>query len=557
MLRMRMNKIDDLVREMCPDGVEYVKIKDVTEMKRGTSLTKAQAQYGDIPVISGGKEPAFFCDRYNREGETITVAGSGASAGYVQYWNIPIYANDCFTIKGKENILTKYIYYFLKKIQNKIHDTKKGGGIPHVHISDVEDFKIPLPPLEIQERIVNILDKFTDLTKELIDKLKNELDLRKKQYEYYRDYLLTFDCTIDRIRIKDVADISRGQRLEKSDLSENGEYAAYQNALSPMGYYNSKNRNGGSVYLIGAGAAGSIGFSENDFWAADDCYTFECNEKITQKYLFYVLLNSKVNKASIEKISRESIENIEIPIPSLDVQNRLVEVLDNFDAICSDLNIILPAEIEARQQQYEYYRDVLLTYTATGNINVRQIDRQNIIRLIQYVFGYVMLPLCEICQSISSGKAKMKDDVGEYPVYGSTGIIARTDIAVYTKTNILVARVGANAGYTHVAYGDYDVSDNTLIVDVKNDFNLKYVYYQLVNIGLNRYAKGGGQPLVTAGQIKNVVIPVPETKDQEKIVAILDRFDALCNDLTKGLPAEIEARQKQYEYYRDKLLSFE
>ena len=150
----------------------------------------------------------------------------------------------------------------------------------------------------------------------------------------------------------------------------------------------------------------------------------------------------------------------------------------------------------------------------------------------------------------------MKDSVGKYPVYGSTGIIARTDKAVYNKTNILLARVGANAGYTHLAYGSYDVSDNTLIVDVRNEFNLKYIYYQLVNIGLNRYAKGGGQPLVTAKQIKAVVIPVPVMHEQEKIVAILDRFDTLCNDISSGLPAEIEARQKQYEYYRDKLLSF-
>ncbi len=167
-----------------------------------------------------------------------------------------------------------------------------------------------------------------------------------------------------------------------------------------------------------------------------------------------------------------------------------------------------------------------------------------------------MIPLSEICHSISSGKAKTKGTVGKYPVYGSTGIIARTNKAIYNKTNILIARVGANAGYTHLAHNSYDVSDNTLIVDVKSNYSFKYVYYQLVNIGLNRYAKGGGQPLVTAGQIKEVVIPMPMKQEQERIVAVLDRFDALCNDLTSGLPAEIEARQKQYEYYRDKLLTF-
>ena len=94
------------------------------------------------------------------------------------------------------------------------------------------------------------------------------------------------------------------------------------------------------------------------------------------------------------------------------------------------------------------------------------------------------------------------------------------------------------------------------MLDVKAEYNLKYVYYQLVNANLHQYAKGGGQPLVTAGQIKQIQIPIPSFPVQERIVAILDRFDALYNDLTSGLPAEIEARQKQYEYYRDKLLTF-
>jgi type I restriction enzyme S subunit len=167
-----------------------------------------------------------------------------------------------------------------------------------------------------------------------------------------------------------------------------------------------------------------------------------------------------------------------------------------------------------------------------------------------------MIPLDDICNSISSGKAKTKGNVGLFPVYGSTGIIARTDDAVYKKDNILVARVGVNAGYTHIAKGEYDVSDNTLIVDVKDEYYMKYVYYLLVNENLNKYAKGGGQPLVTAGQIKKVVISMPNYSEQLRIVEILDRFQALCDDIEIGLPAEIEVRQKQYEYYRDKLLTF-
>ena len=144
----------------------------------------------------------------------------------------------------------------------------------------------------------------------------------------------------------------------------------------------------------------------------------------------------------------------------------------------------------------------------------------------------------------------------KYPVYGSTGIISTTNIPVYSKEQILIARVGANAGFVHIANGEYDVSDNTLIVDLKDRVSLKYIYYQLSSMNLHQYAKGGGQPLITAGQIKELKIVIPTLEKQLEVVSILDHFDALCNDLTSGLPAEIEARKKQYEYYRDKLLSF-
>lgn len=226
-------------------------------------------------------------------------------------------------------------------------------------------------------------------------------------------------------------------------------------------------------------------------------------------------------------------DRIMIPIPPLPVQEEIVRILDNFTELTSELT----SELTARKQQYNYYCNHLLALK--DNLSVSY------------------LPLEELAYSISSGKNKNKCDQGAYPVYGSTGIIAYTDKCVYTKNQILVARVGANAGFVHIATGEYDVSDNALIIDAKNSINFRYLYYQLRNIDLHRYAKGGGQPLVTAGQIKQIMIPIPATEEQERIVNILDRFNAICNDISSGLPAEIEVRQKQYEYYRDKLLSFE
>ncbi len=183
-----MSKINDLIKDMCPNGVEYKLLKDVSEMKRGQSITTKNLNEGKIPVIAGGQEPSFYNDKYNREGETITVSSSGAYAGFLNYWNVPILCTDSFTIKSKK-LNMRYLYHYLKMKQNEIYNKKRGAGIPHVHISDLEKIKIPCPPLEVQKEIVKILDKFGELEAEL----ETELETRKSQYEYYRNKLLSFE----------------------------------------------------------------------------------------------------------------------------------------------------------------------------------------------------------------------------------------------------------------------------------------------------------------------------------------------------------------------------
>ena len=158
-------------------------------------------------------------------------------------------------------------------------------------------------------------------------------------------------------------------------------YDVYQNSLTPLGKYDEYNCPENTTFLIAAGAAGEIGFSYEKFWAADDCYFFVCGEYLNSRYLYHALRNKKqqitslVRRASIPRISRGDVENLKIPLPSLDAQERIVNVLDNFESICADLNIGLPAEMNLRQRQYEYYRDALLTYAETGHI-ISQTDRQ-------------------------------------------------------------------------------------------------------------------------------------------------------------------------------------
>ena len=389
-----MTKLEELINELCPDGVEYKKLADVCNFNRGTSLVSKNAKSGNIPVISGGQKPAFYHNEANRTGTTITVAGSGAYAGYVSIWYEPIFVCDAFSVEPKnaDELDIKYLYHYLTNNQNKIYNKKTGAGIPHVHGKDIAKFSIPLPPLSIQSEIVHILDSFTLITAELTA----ELTARQKQYAFYRDYLLDFsnedvtkkipdiDCSnVEYKRLGNIAIIERGKRVVRNDLSQEIGYPVYQNALKPLGYYTDKNRNANSVFIIGAGAAGEIGYSYVDYWAADDCFTFVCDDKLNQRYLYFLLmskqayLNNNVRKSSIPRLPRIALENMEIPVPPLSVQENIVKILDRFDKLNNDMSEGLPAEIEARKKQYEYYRDTLLSFDDKACSHIVKVERES------------------------------------------------------------------------------------------------------------------------------------------------------------------------------------
>ena len=189
----KQGKVWDLLRTLCPDGVEWKTLGECSEMQRGTMLTQKDVVAGDVPVISGGVKPAYYHNTPNRTGETVTVASSGASSGYVQYWNQPIYVNDAFSVKGILNLTdTKFLYYYLKNIQPAICATKIGGGVPHVRIDGIKNFRIPVPPLPVQAEIVRILDQFSTLAEDITTGLPAEIAARQTQYEYYRNQLLSF-----------------------------------------------------------------------------------------------------------------------------------------------------------------------------------------------------------------------------------------------------------------------------------------------------------------------------------------------------------------------------
>ncbi|GAA9604508.1 hypothetical protein HpHA70_11430 [Helicobacter pylori] len=185
--------LKSLLQTLAPKGVEFRKLGEVCDFQKGKSITKKAVTFGKVPVISGGRQPAYYHNEANRSGETIAISSSGVYAGYVSYWDIPVFLADSFSVSPKQKtLMPKYLFHYLTTQQDAIHATKSTGGIPHVYSKDLQNFLIPIPPLEIQQEIVKILDQFLALTTDLLAGIPAEIEARKKQYEYYREKLLTF-----------------------------------------------------------------------------------------------------------------------------------------------------------------------------------------------------------------------------------------------------------------------------------------------------------------------------------------------------------------------------
>ena len=307
------------------------------------------------------------------------------------------------------------------------------------------------------------------------------------------------------------------------------------------------------------------------------------SEKINVFYLQFFfentiskIMNKVARGGAIKNVpSVSELKAIKLYLPPVEIQRRIVNVLDNFDAICSDLNIGLPAEIEARKKQYEYYRDMLLTFAAADDIILtdRQTDRQSIIKLLQYVFGYAKIPLSDVgpvcmCKRIMKAQTAPSGAVPFYKIgtFGKTAdaFISNELFDEYrkkynfpSKGTVLISAAGT-IGRTVVYNGEPAYFQDSNIVWIDNNETLvtnKYLAY-CYSLKPWNVAEGGTIQRLYNDNLMKAIIAVPSIEEQNRITTILDHFDILCNDLTTGLPAEIKARQKQYEYYRDKLLTF-
>jgi len=173
--------------------VERKMLGEVSKILRGTAITEKETISGEFPVVANSPNPIYFHGNSNRSGETIVIARSGAYSGLVSYWDKPFFLTDAFSIHPDNTLFkTKFLYFLLKREQEKIHQMKKGSGVPHVRAKDFESYSVPIPPLSEQELIVEILDKFDALVNDISVGLPAEIQARRKQYEYYRGKLLDF-----------------------------------------------------------------------------------------------------------------------------------------------------------------------------------------------------------------------------------------------------------------------------------------------------------------------------------------------------------------------------
>ena len=384
-----MSRIDELIARYCRDGVEYKHLWEVTTWDKrfnavenhkqpklikykyflASELKPLIVEDGTIKILTTNISNLFttedLAEENYSEGEIIAIPWGGNPL--VQYFNGKFLTSDNrIAVSNDTSYLnTKYLYYCLLDKVDIIATFYRGSGIKHPNMGKVLDFQIPIPPIQVQEEIVKILDKFTQLEAEL----EAELEARTRQYKYYRNQLLAFESTdVEWRMIGDVAEIKRGVAFTKKQAIE-GQYPVVANASNPISYHNEANRKGECIVIARSGAnAGLVTYWNEQLFLTDAFSIHPDNVRLNTKFLYYYLKNLQrelhlMKKGSgVPHVRASDFEIYSVPIPSLKEQNRIVKILDKFDALVNNIAIGLPAEIKARREQYEYYRGKLLTF---------------------------------------------------------------------------------------------------------------------------------------------------------------------------------------------------
>ena len=387
-----MSKLSEMLKELCPDGVEYKKLGEIAH------YAKDRIKISDIDARNYvGVEHL----RQNTEGREMSVTlpevdfvisfyPEDILIGNIRPYLKKAWLADCnggtngdvltIRIVDKMYVSPQYLFYILSSEQFFMYDMKyaKGAKMPRGDKKAVMNYEIPVPPLTIQNEIVKLLDNFTELTAELL--------LRKKQYNFYRDSLLKdTNRTVSLKKLGDIGSVCMCKRILKQQTNtESGvpfykigtfgkiadSYISKELFLEYKEKYSYPRK--GEILISAAGTIGrSVVYDGTPAYFQDSNIVWIANDEslVLNRYLyyFYSLFPWRVaDGGTIARLYNDQIRQTEIPIPPLDVQQKIVSILDRFDTLTSDLTQGLPAEIAARKKQYEYYRDKLLTFRRKG-----------------------------------------------------------------------------------------------------------------------------------------------------------------------------------------------
>lgn len=410
-----VNRIDELIKEKCPDGVEYKKLGTLCEKIKNVVWDEETKYYIDLSAVSIElhtilenevvqitKDSAPSRAKQVVKGSDILFGGTRPMQGricvvpdrYEGY--IASTGFNIVRIKDK-SVLNRYIYHCMnsRNFYDFVETVQHGASYPAINDSEMKEYEIPIPQIEIQQEIVRILDKFTELEAGLQD----ELDARKKQYEYYRNRLFNFNSEIERKSVKIVCDYISNFAAAGSfaDVSKNVPYLSEPNyaqlirtvdikcnytSKSPIyisehsfNYLWRVNLNEPSIVLPSVGNCGEVYYIEpsdlpyeRNVLAKNALLVRSSivNMKFLKLYFETVEFQKQLKKITSllgqTKFNKSDFEKLTIPVPTKNEQERIVQIMESFDKICNDAIQGLPAEIEARHKQYEYYRDKLLTF---------------------------------------------------------------------------------------------------------------------------------------------------------------------------------------------------
>ena len=366
-------------------------------------------------------------------------------------------------------------------------------------------------------------------------------------------------------KLGDICVVQRGKRLTKDLLDENSAYPVYHGGLEPLGRYGQYNREANTVMVINVGAsAGTVGFSDCRFWSSDGCFCISHSEHLNNKYLFYYLqtkthyLQSQVRHAGIPTLDNPVVEKINVPLLSLPEQTRIVGILDTFTSSIENLK----EQIAQRRKQYEYYRDQLLDLEGKEGVEMKRIGELFIFKnglnkekkffgqgnpIVNYTDVYHNN---RITKDILKGRVELSDsEIDRFRVCKGDVFFTRTS---ETKDEIGFAAVMLE-----------DVSNCTFsgfLLRARPTTTLllpEYCAYCFGSYNVRQEIIKSStlttRALTNGGLLSKISIPVPSLSEQQRIVSILDKFEASI----QNLEAQLSQREKQYEYYRNKLLSFE